>query len=137
MGSSFSSNKKNYYSSHGTERLLYDEDSNSNTNSNSNSGAQIEYIKNQIIKMKDDNQKLKVEIKSLYEKNLKLETEINKIQTNHGNEIYNLNQNVSSIQKDIVTLMNNQKIISEVLQNNSTYNYNSINTNNNTISPYQ
>ncbi len=115
MGSGFS--KKKYYSSHGTERLLYEEDT--NYASNSNSSAQMEYIKNQILKTKDDNQKLKIEIKSLYEKISKLETEVNKIQTNHGNEIYNLNQNVSSIQKDIITLLNNQKIISEVLQNNS------------------
>ena len=128
MGSSFSSNKKKYYSNGSSERLLSEDDpysTNTNTNT-SNLNVQLEAIKFQLNKFKDENQKLKVEIKSLYEKNSKMESDINKIQNNHGNEIYALNQNISSVQKDIVTLMNNQKIISEVLQNNSVYNYDSI-----------
>ena len=104
---------------------MEDDPYSSNTNIG-NLSVQLEAIKFQLNKFKDENQKLKVEIKSLYEKNSKMESDINKIQNNHGNEIYALNQNISSVQKDIVTLMNNQKIISEVLQNNSINNYDSI-----------
>jgi predicted nucleic acid-binding Zn-ribbon protein len=127
MGSSFSSNKNKYYSKESSERLLSEDDYNSGiTNNSSNLKVQFESIKFQINNLKEENQKLKVEIKSLHEKTSKMESDINKIQNNHGNEIYALNQNVSSVQKDIVTLMNNQKIISEVLQNNSLNNYDSI-----------
>jgi predicted nucleic acid-binding Zn-ribbon protein len=126
MGSSFSSNKKKYYPHGSSEILLSDNDPYSSNTNTSNLSVQLEAIKFQLNKFKEENQKLKVEIKSIYEKTSKMETDINKIQNNHGNEIYALNQNVSSIQKDIVTLMNNQKIISEVLQNNSVYNYDSI-----------
>ena len=126
MGSSFSSNKKKYYTNGSSERLLSEDDPYSTNTNTGNLNVQLEAIKFQLNKFKDENQKLKVEIKSLYEKTSKMESDINKIQNNHGNEIYALNQNVSSIQKDIVTLMNNQKIISEVLQNNSVYNYDSV-----------
>jgi predicted nucleic acid-binding Zn-ribbon protein len=128
MGSSFSSNKKKYYSNGSSERLLSEDDpySNNNSSSSGNLNVQLEAIKFQLNKFKEENQKLKVEIKSLYEKTSKMESDINKIQNNHGNEIYALNQNVLSVQKDIVTLMNNQKIISEVLQNNSMNNYDSL-----------
>jgi predicted nucleic acid-binding Zn-ribbon protein len=126
MGSSFSSNKKKYYTNGSSERLLSEDDPYSTNTNTSNLNVQLEAIKFQVNKFKDENQKLKVEIKSLYEKTSKMESDINKIQNNHGNEIYALNQNISSVQKDIVTLMNNQKIISEVLQNNSMNNYDSI-----------
>jgi predicted nucleic acid-binding Zn-ribbon protein len=126
MGSSFSSNKKKYYTNGSSERLLSEDDPYSTNTNTSNLNVQLEAIKFQVNKFKDENQKLKVEIKSLYEKTSKMESDINKIQNNHGNEIYSLNQNISSVQKDIVTLMNNQKIISEVLQNNSMNNYDSI-----------
>jgi len=57
-----------------------------------------------------------VEIKFLHDKNKKFENEINKIQNNYGKEIFTLTEGYSSLQKDIGTLLNNQKIISDVLQ---------------------
>ena len=82
---------------------------------NINNNNILEPLRFEITKLKEDNQKIKVELKSLRDKNEKLETEINKIQTNHGKEIFALNEAFSSLQKDTVTLINNQKIISEVL----------------------
>jgi hypothetical protein len=118
MGHLFSSNKKNQYSNN-DERLLGEEYNQSIYNGASISSI-IEPLKFEINKLKDDNNKFKVEIKSLRDKTDKLDEDITKIQNNYGKEIYNLNQYYSSLQKDVVTLLNNQKIISEVLQNNNT-----------------
>jgi len=118
MGHLFSSNKKNQYGNN-DERLLGEEYNQSIYNGASISSI-IEPLKFEINKLKDDNNKFKVEIKSLRDKTDKLDEDITKIQNNYGKEIYNLNQYYSSLQKDVVTLLNNQKIISEVLQNNNT-----------------
>jgi hypothetical protein len=83
--------------------------------------------------LKEDNQKIKVEIKFIKEKIDKLDYEINKIQNNHGKEIFTLNEAFSLIQKDTVTLINNQKIISEVLQKISEENQNQNQNQNNSL----
>jgi FtsZ-binding cell division protein ZapB len=119
MGTIMSSNKKrNGHSDIYDEHLLNDEYNNSVYN-NSNIGTLIEPLKFEINKLKDENNKLKVEIRSLRDKNENLDADIFKIQNNYGKEIYGLNQYYSSLQKDVVTLLNNQKIISEIIQNNS------------------
>ena len=126
MGTIMSSNKrrKNYGDGF-DEHLLNDEYNNSTYNSNVN--TLIEPLKFEINKLKDENNKLKVEIRSLRDKNDKLDVDISKIQNNYGKEIYGLNQYFSSLQKDVVTLLNNQKIIYEIMQNNSMLSPNSPN----------
>ncbi len=93
----------------------------------------IEPLKFEINKLKEDNQKIKVEIKFIKEKIDKLDYEINKIQNNHGKEIFTLNEAFSLIQKDTITLINNQKIISEVLQKLSEENDNQNQNQNNSL----
>ena len=98
----------------------------------------LEPLKFEINKLKEENQKIKIEIKFLREKYDKLDFEINKIQNNHGKEIFSLNESFSLIQKDTITLINNQKIISEVLQKisegeESSYNQNINYSQNNNI----
>ncbi len=74
------------------------------------------------IDMKDQQRKMLLEINHLKEKNQKLELELNKIQSNYGQEIFNLLEYCSVLQKDIENIINNQRIISEFLQNNSRIN---------------
>jgi FtsZ-binding cell division protein ZapB len=93
----------------------------------------LDPLKYEINKLKEDNQKIKVEIKFIKEKIDKLDYEINKIQNNHGKEIFTLNEAFSLIQKDTVTLINNQKIISEVLQKISEENQNQNQNQNNSL----
>jgi hypothetical protein len=71
------------------------------------------------IDMKDQQRKMLLEINHLKEKNQKLELELNKIQSNYGQEIFNLLEYCSVLQKDIENIMNNQRIISDFLQTNS------------------
>ncbi len=73
----------------------------------------------EVMNMKDEQARMIAEINNLKEKNKKIETELNKIQTNYGQEIFNLLEYCSVLQKDIENIMNNQRIISEVLQTNS------------------
>jgi hypothetical protein len=115
MGAIFSSKKENSINSQNYRQRLLDEEAIINANF-------IDPLKFEINKIKDNNQKLFVEIKSLHDKIDRLELDINKIQTNHGKEIYGLNQGLTSIQQDVDTLLNNQRIFSEVLQNNSVVN---------------
>jgi len=72
----------------------------------------------EVMNMKDEQARMIAEINHLKEKNKKIETELNKIQTNYGQEIFNLLEYCSVLQKDIENIMNNQRIISEVLQTN-------------------
>ena len=123
MGGIFSSNKNKIISFDSLNENLvsnYNEEYNSGSNSNSknkiNINSYIEPLIFEINKLKEDNQKMLVEIKFLHDKNKKFENEINKIQNNYGKEIFTLTEGYSSLQKDIGTLLNNQKIISDVLQ---------------------
>jgi hypothetical protein len=114
MGNLFSSNKNKLISLDSLNENLV-----SNYNhGNINNGNLIEPLIFEINKLKDDNKKIMVDVKFLYDKNKKLENEINKIQNNYGKEIFTLTEGYSSLQKDIETLLNNQKIISDVLQKN-------------------
>jgi metal-responsive CopG/Arc/MetJ family transcriptional regulator len=117
MGGLFSSNKNKIMSLDSLNENLVSSYSNGNGNININN--LIEPLIFEINKLKEDNQKIIVDIKFLYDKNKKLENEINKMQHNYGKEIFTLNEGYSSLQKDIETLLNNQKIISDVLQKNS------------------
>ena len=121
MGGIFSSNKnKNKIMSFDSlnENLVsnYNNSNNNNNNNNININSYIEPLIFEINKLKEENQKMLVEIKFLHDKNKKFENEINKIQNNYGKEIFTLTEGYSSLQKDIGTLLNNQKIISDVLQ---------------------
>lgn len=121
MGGIFSSNKNKIISFDSLNENLvsnYNEEYNSGSNSKNkiNINSYIEPLIFEINKLKEDNQKMLVEIKFLHDKNKKFENEINKIQNNYGKEIFTLTEGYSSLQKDIGTLLNNQKIISDVLQ---------------------
>lgn len=116
MGSVFSSNKNK-------NKIMSFDSLNENLVSNYNGEYSKNNINNfieplifEINKLKEENQKMLVEIKFLHDKNKKFENEINKIQNNYGKEIFTLTEGYSSLQKDIGTLLNNQKIISDVLQ---------------------
>ena len=76
-------------------------------------------LRKEFLDMKEEHRKMIFEINHLKEKNQKLEAEVNKIQTNYGQEIFNLLEYCSVLQKDIENMMNNQRIISEFLQTNS------------------
>jgi len=89
---------------------------------NSSSNYNLESIIYEINNLKEEHKKLIIELKNSSEKNYKLEQEINKIQNNYGQEIYKLNEHICTLQIDSQTLLNNQKIISEVLQNISSNN---------------
>lgn len=92
---------------------------------NSSSSSNNEYLQPIIYEvnyLKEENKKLRIEFKNITEKNYKLDEEINKIHHNYGQEIYKLNENIYTLQIDSQTLLNNQKIISEVLQNISSNN---------------
>ncbi len=91
-------------------------------NINSNTNANLESLIYEINNLKEEHKKLIIELKNNSEKNYKLEQEINKIQHNYGQEIYKLNEHIYTLQIDSQTLLNNQKIISEVLQNISSNN---------------
>jgi hypothetical protein len=91
-------------------------------NSSSSSNYNLESIIYEINNLKEEHKKLIIELKNSSEKNYKLEQEINKIQNNYGQEIYKLNEHICTLQIDSQTLLNNQKIISEVLQNISSNN---------------
>ena len=120
MGNLFSSNKNKIMSLDSLNENLVSIYNNGNGNGNNiNINNLIEPLIFEINKLKEDNQKIMVDIKFLYDKNKKLENEINKMQHNYGKEIFTLNEGYSSLQKDIETLLNNQKIISDVLQKNS------------------
>ncbi len=99
-------------------QLLLDKYYNINSNTNANLDSLIYEINN----LKEEHKKLIIELKNNSEKNYKLEQEINKIQHNYGQEIYKLNEHIYTLQIDSQTLLNNQKIISEVLQNISSNN---------------
>ena len=121
MGGIFSSNKNKIISFDSLNENLvsnYNEEYNSGSNSKNkiNINSYIEPLIFEINKLKEDNQKMLVEIKFLHDKNKKFENEINKIQNNYGKEIFTLTEGYSLLQKDIETLLNNQKIISDVLQ---------------------
>ena len=122
MGGIFSSNKNKIMSLDSLNENLvsnYNEEYNSSSKKKININSYIEPLIFEINKLKEDNQKMLVEIKFLHDKNKKFENEINKIQNNYGKEIFTLTEGYSSLQKDIGTLLNNQKIISDVLQKNS------------------
>jgi hypothetical protein len=89
---------------------------------NSSSNSNLEPVIYEINNLKEEYKKLIIELKNTSEKNYKLEQEINKIQNNYGQEIYKLNEHIYTLQIDSQTLLNNQKIISEVLQNISSNN---------------
>jgi hypothetical protein len=72
----------------------------------------------EVMNMKDEQARMIAEINHLKEKNQKIEKDLTKIQTNYGQEIFNLLEYCSVLQKDIENIMNNQRIISEVLQTN-------------------
>ena len=91
-------------------------------NSSSSSNYNLESIIYEINNLKEEHKKLIIELKNTSEKNYKLEQEINKIQNNYGQELYKLNEHIYTLQIDSQTLLNNQKIISEVLQNISSNN---------------
>ncbi len=76
-------------------------------------------LRNEFINMKEEQRKMTIEINHLKDKNQKLESELNKVQTNYGQEIFNLLEYCSVLQKDIENVINNQRIISEFLQTNS------------------
>ena len=119
MGGIFSSNKNKIMSFDSLNENLvsnYNEEYNSSSKNKININSYIEPLIFEINKLKEDNQKMLVEIKFLHDKNKKFENEINKIQNNYGKEIFTLTEGYSSLQKDIGTLLNNQKIISDVLQ---------------------
>ena len=120
MGGLFSSFKLKNSNSNSNEVLLKEYsnspylDNQNNLNLN-NQIKQIDILKYELNKLKEENKKYSVEIIALYDKNTRLESELNKIQNNYGKEIFSLNEMYSSIHKDTLTLLNNQKIISDVL----------------------
>jgi len=114
MGLKYSKSNKN----ENMNELLLTKDYNYSSSSNSNLDSLIYEINN----LKEEHKKLIIELKNNSEKNYKLEQEINKIQNNYGQEIYKLNEHIYTLQIDSQTLLNNQKIISEVLQNISSNN---------------
>ena len=133
MGTIISKSKKYNKNNESCNKKLLDYYDHNNDNSDDNNVINIktliETLKFEVIKLKEDNQKIKVEVKSLRDKNERIESEISKIQNNHGKEIFALNEAFSSLQKDTITLINNQKIISEVLHkisDDNNYNQSSI-----------
>ena len=127
--------------------IRYSKSNNNNENINElllakdyNSNYNLESIIYEINNLKEEHKKLIIELKNNSEKNYKLEQEINKIQNNYGQELYKLNEHIYTLQIDSQTLLNNQKIISEVLQNISSNNisleqskYKNIQTPNNSL----
>lgn len=112
MGIKYS--KSNNNNNENINELLLTKDYNSNSN--------LEPIIYEINNLKEEHKKLLIELKNASDKNYKLEQELNKIQHNYGQEIYKLNEHIYTLQIDSQTLLNNQKIISEVLQNISSNN---------------
>ena len=122
-------NRKNPYSELLIKNNLYSINDLKNDNKNENNNNDILDMTidiNDLIKeflyMKKDQRKMVIEINHLKEKNQKLESELNKIQTNYGHEIFNLLEYCSVLQKDIENIMNNQRIISDFLQTNGKVN---------------
>jgi hypothetical protein len=113
MGNKTSSNKKPY------NELLNPQSGFTELNLNSRNKNANNDINIELLSMEEDQKKMMIEINHLKEKNQKLEAEVNKIQTNYGQEIFNLLEYCSVLQKDIENMMNNQRIISEFLQTNS------------------
>ena len=116
MGIKYSKSNNNNNNNENINELLLARDYNSSSSSN------LEPIIYEINNLKEEHKKLLIELKNSSEKNYKLEQEINKIQHNYGQEIYKLNEHIYTLQIDSQTLLNNQKIISEVLQNISSNN---------------
>jgi len=114
MGIKYS--KSNNNNNENINELLLTKDYNSNRN------EYLEPIIYEINNLKEEHKKLLIELKNASDKNYKLEQELNKIQHNYGQEIYKLNEHIYTLQIDSQTLLNNQKIISEVLQNISSNN---------------
>jgi predicted nucleic acid-binding Zn-ribbon protein len=111
MGNS-NSNEKRSYNEFLLNNHLYTNSSGYNGKNEKND------LMKEVMNMKDEQARMIAEINHLKEKNKKIETELTKIQTNYGQEIFNLLEYCSVLQKDIENIMNNQRIISEVLQTN-------------------
>lgn len=117
MGNS-NSNEKHTYNELLLNNHLYTNTNTSGYNQKNKINETNDLMK-EIRNMKGEQARMISEINHLKEKNQKLEEDINKIQTNYGHEIFNLLEYCSVLQKDIENIMNNQRIISEVLQTNS------------------
>lgn len=65
--------------------------------------------------LQEEFDRLKVELKSCRDENRTLKSDLQKLQTNYGKEIYTLGENCSNLTQDTSDLMKNQELIRELL----------------------
>lgn len=78
--------------------------------------SSFEALSNQLNNQKNQIDRLQVELGHGRLENQNLKSDLQKMQTNYGREIYGLGESYSSVSNDIDTLMKNQEIIQELLQ---------------------